>query len=153
MKKVSKNVNKLFILLIVFILISVAMIIIFTMKKKNNATKDNEMKNYEISNSFVQEQNVDTRLADNKTFDNIDATGVILTQTTSGKIILVTMQNNTDTVQGGYKVILTILDNQGTEINSFNSYVKILTPGESTQLLIPGDFDTLKGYDYIIKKE
>lgn len=152
------------------LVIIVTSIIIIIMQKKNNVnnaiamnsanTKNNSINvisntNQELTQTLSDntKYNISNKLKETKMIDGMEIGNIQLTEKNGVTLLLATVTNKTNTVAGDFKVKIKVLDKDGKEITTTYGYIKLLQPGETTQLSVSKTFDYANAYDFEISKE
>lgn len=151
MKKTKER--KAIIVTIILIIVAIFAITIWFVMQKNEVQTGGEVVDT-TKEEFVNvledgtKLNNSTKLAETKNFEGMEITNFQLTEKDSVSLLLGTITNTSDSVKGGYPIIIKMIDKSENEIVTVGGFVKELQPGESTQLSISATFDYANAYDF-----
>ena len=96
--------------------------------------------------------NTSTKLHETKKIEGMEISDFQLKEKGNETLLLGTITNVSNTVQGGYAMQLRIIDKTGGEILTVPAYVRKLQPGETAQLNISSTKDFANAYDFTVSK-
>lgn len=149
--------KKMIIILIIVAVLVIGGITLFTRNKGNNEQAGENETNESVE-EFVEVQedgtrlNVSTKLHETKTLAGMEISNFRLADDGSQTLLLGTITNVSDTVQGDYTMQLKVIDKNGGEIVTVPAYIKELQPGESAQLNISSTLDFANAYDFTVTR-
>lgn len=158
MKKSEKKF--LTILLLAGITIIAILLIVSNMRNRSNQVADGgENQENQVIEEFVDvlpdgtKLNNSTKLAETKKIGELEISNFQLTEQGNQTVLLGTIKNNTDSVQGGYPATVKIMDKEGNEIVELGAYINEVGPGEEQQFNVSSTLDYANAYDIIIAKK
>ena len=96
--------------------------------------------------------NTSTKLHETKKIEGMEISDFQLKEKGNETLLLGTITNVSNTVQGGYAMQLRIIDKTGGEILTVPAYVRKLQPGETAQLNISSTKDFANAYDFTVRR-
>ncbi len=151
MKKDSKRLK---IILIVISIIAIVLLIITNNKNKSVDQSEKEVQKEEFIDILDDGTKLNTseQLQKMKTLEGLDIMELQLTEKDNQTVLIGTITNNLTTQLGGYLADITILDEQGSEMTTIQTYIPPLTSGQSTKLKVTIESDYANAYDVTIAK-
>ena len=163
-----KKNEKIFI--IVLVVITIIVIIFVTNKNKNNeqqsskqisqqtqsteeiTTQESIIGKYEQNLGNGVSLNTSNELSKTKEFDGYEIKDIQLSKNGNTTTLLATITNTTGSTKPFQMLKVTLLDENGQEIQTLNCAVKELESGESTQLSTSASSNYVNAYDFKFSK-
>lgn len=156
-----KPKEKKMILLLIGITIVVTVIAIImnnsSQEEKQEITKADKTVELQEKNVKVLEDgtklNTSNKLKQSKKINGLEISNLQLTEKNNVSVLLGTVKNVTDTKQGGYRINVKIVDEQGNEIITVGAIIGELEPGETTEFNTSATFDYANAYDFTVSEK
>jgi len=142
----------------ILILIGIAVVIIIGRVIARGGKKE-EVEENTVKEEFVDvledgtRLNTSSKLHETKKFEGMEIRDFQLTENNNVSLLLGTITNTSNKVEGGYPVKIKIIDKEGNEIITVEAYIGELEPGQSTELNTSATFDYANAYDFSISKK
>ena len=147
-----KNSKRLTIILIVITIIVVVLLIITDNKNKSIDQSEKEIQKEEFIDILDDGTKLNTsdQLQKMRTLEGLDIMELQLTEKDNQTVLIGIITNNLTTQLGGYLADITLLDKQGNEMTTTQTYIPPLTSGQSTKLKVTIESDYANAYDVTI---
>lgn len=119
---------------------------------KTDKTVESQEKNVKILEDGTK-LNTSNKLKQTKKINGMEISNLQLTEKNNVSVLLGTVKNVTDTRQGGYRVNVKIVDEQGNEIITVGAIIGELEPGETTEFNTSASFDYANAYDFSVSEK
>ena len=151
--------------ILVLILITAVVIAIYFITSNNKVKKDINITTTSNPVNTVKEEtytetladgtlkNTSAKLQETKQIDDMEITGIQLTQSDNMTLLLGTITNNSSVTKGDFVAVIKLLDKNKNTMQTLEVYIKELKPKESTQLSTSGTFNAADAYDFTIEKK
>lgn len=119
-------------------------------EEQNNTTQGEEVTQLLNDGTLL---NKSEKLHETKQFEGMEITNLQLTETEKETLLIGTVSNTSETKQGGYVALIKMVDKEGNEITTIETYIGELQPGKSMKFSTSANYDSSNVYDFTITKK